>query len=234
MLMMRSPKTSFPVMCAFSRTGRSDQSVVARAVFADLENQGWGTSKHPSSVLFDRSKCVWRVGRAAGVRGCGAVRVVVVLTMVAVPLPPCSAASTRPTKHYTAAGRKATTWRAPSPSTTCWTWSGGRPSAPTRSKPSSSSTTLQVPHLTNAENVVLQRMLTGWNVWVAQGACGGGFTTLLLSRLQEEYSNTLLSTLSVIPAPEMPHALDPCTCDPFLGPSVSGRTHTRTRAHARY
>ena len=50
-------------MCnAFSRTGRSDQSVVARAVFADLENQGLRTLRHPSSVLFDRSKCVCGAG----------------------------------------------------------------------------------------------------------------------------------------------------------------------------
>ena len=43
-----------------THTGRSDQSVVARAVLADLEYLGLQTSKHPSSVLFDRSKCVWR------------------------------------------------------------------------------------------------------------------------------------------------------------------------------
>jgi hypothetical protein len=61
---LRSPKASIPVMCAFSLTGRSDQSVVARAVFANLEYPGMQTSKHPSSLLFDRSKCVWRVWSA--------------------------------------------------------------------------------------------------------------------------------------------------------------------------
>jgi hypothetical protein len=66
--------TTTTTVCTFSltHTGRSDQSVVARAVLADLEYLGLQTSKHPSSVLFDRSKCVWRGewGRGSGrVRG---------------------------------------------------------------------------------------------------------------------------------------------------------------------
>jgi tubulin beta len=132
-----------------SDPGRSDQSVVARAVFADLENQGWGTSKHPSSVLFDRSNCFHTTDKT--LYGCW------------------------PQGHYLEGAE-------------------------------SLDDVLDLVRREAERADTLQAFQLFHDV---AGACGGGFTTLLLSRLQEEYSNTLLSTLSVIPAPEMPHALDP-------------------------
>ncbi|ELR23146.1 Tubulin/FtsZ family, GTPase domain containing protein, partial [Acanthamoeba castellanii str. Neff] len=132
-----------------SDPGRSDQLVVARAVFADLENQGWGTSKHPSSVLFDRSNCFHTTDKT--LYGC---------------------------------------------------WSQGHYLEGAESLD-------DVLDLVRREAERADTLQAFQLFHDVAGACGGGFTTLLLSRLQEEYPNTLLSTLSVIPAPDMPHALDP-------------------------
>ncbi|ELR20390.1 tubulin/FtsZ family, GTPase domain containing protein [Acanthamoeba castellanii str. Neff] len=120
-----------------SDPGRSDQSVVARAVFADLENQGWGTSKHPSSVLFDRSNCFHTTDKT--LYGCW------------------------PQGHYLEGAE-------------------------------SLDDVLDLVRREAERADTLQAFQLFHDV---AGACGGGFTTLLLSRLQEEYPYTLLSTLSL-------------------------------------
>ncbi|ELR21982.1 Tubulin/FtsZ family, GTPase domain containing protein [Acanthamoeba castellanii str. Neff] len=132
-----------------SDPGRSDQSVVARAVFADLEYLGMRTSKHPSSVLFDRSNCFH---------------------------------TTDNTLHGY--------------------WSQGHYLEGAESLD-------DVLDLVRREAERADTLQAFQLFHDVAGACGGGFTTLLLSRLREEYPDTMMSTLSVIPAPDMPLAVGP-------------------------
>ncbi|ELR16260.1 Tubulin/FtsZ family, GTPase domain containing protein, partial [Acanthamoeba castellanii str. Neff] len=132
-----------------SDPGRSDQSVVARAVFANLEYPGMQTSKHPSSVLFDRSNCFH-------------------------------------TTDHIVPGY----------------WSQGHYLEGAESLD-------DVLDLVRREAERADTLQAFQLFHDVAGACGGGFTTLLLSRLREEYPDTIMSTLSVIPAPpDMPLVLD--------------------------